>query len=589
MSVATALPQSQANPTGYQDGDMALLPCSTLVAAPWGNFRKTRSSEGKASLVSSIREQGVIQPIVVRPVAGAFGQFEVLAGYGRWEACQELELPTIPCVVRVCDDKTAMAVMLAENAEREDMGPVDEAEAAEVILSECKGDEKEAAAMLGWTVFKLRQRMRLMLCPKEIRDLIGVRQESGFTLTLSHADELAAFPMDVQHKLIVKVVQEKMRPEDLKHLLLNGKRKLERACFDKSECGQCQFNSDQQASLFSAPSAEAICSNISCFNKKTQTHLEQQRSELEERYGKVLLWGAVSEEHRRPLLERAVGSEQYNNGCTSCQNRVAVLDDRPGSEGKVFENQCIDLPCYRQRVADFKAATAPAPQATTEQSCSAEASSTAVQQSTAAPVRQPTQPKPVTAELPSRIKQDNDSVMRQAAADVLMESDTFLLAAMLVSLCHTSGYRNKDLGINGSLQANLLAAMTLTNEQLNTAMVNAVEHMARKSDANGAADMVQLMKNAALTQQAQTLKDATVQRWEMNEDRLSLFTKDMQIAMLKESGFADAYIKAHDQKQFTTLISMKTTERQKAILAFPFDWSGYAPGHLLSNWDREKF
>lgn len=594
MSAHTEAPVPQNTDVhGYQDGDMANLPCVSLCPTRWGNFRKTRSSEGKASLVSSIREQGVIQPIVVRPVAGAFGQFEVLAGYGRWEACQELELSTIRCVIRVCDDKTAMAIMLAENAEREDMGPVDEAEAADVILSECKGDEKEAAAMLGWPVYKLRQRMRLMRCPKEIRDLINVKQENGFTLTLGHADELAAFPMDVQNKVIVRVIKEKWKPLDLKTFAQHGKRLLERACFDKTECGQCQFNSDQQASLFADPSAEAVCSNTSCYNKKTQEHLEQQKTELEEKYGKVLLWGAVNADHRRPLLEHALGTEQYQNGCMVCQNRIAVLDDRPGTEGQVHENQCMDLTCYRQRVADFQAASNPA---------SAPVSATATKQPTAtnAPAQtgQPPQrasapavpsnnQKPVTTELPSRIKQDNDKLMRQAAADVLMENDTFVLASMLIGLCQTAGYRNAELGLNGSLETNLLAAMKLSEEQLNIEITNAVEHLARESDSTGT-DMIRVMKKAALTQPKDEIKRATVRRWEMNEERLALYTKDMQANMLKHSGFESAYVNAHDQKKYNSMINMKTDDRQKAILAFPFDWSDFAPAHLLDSWDDKK-
>lgn len=582
MTVATEFnTQYQNSNNEYNDGDMATLPCSALCAAPWGNFRKTRSSEGKASLISSIKQQGVIQPIVIRPKADAFGQFEVLAGYGRWEGCQELGIASIPCLIRVCDDKTAMGIMLAENTERENMGPVDEAESADVILSECKGDEKEAAAMLGWTVYKLRQRMRLMRCPKEIRDMLNVKQENGFTLTLGHADELAAFPMDVQNKLILNVINKKLQPSDLRDLALNGKRKLERACFDKDECGQCQFNSDQQASLFADPSAEAVCTNISCYNKKTKAHLEQQRVELEAKHGQVILWGAVNESHRRPLLEHALGSEQYNNGCMSCKNRVAVLDDRPGHEGNVLESQCVDLNCYRQCVAAFNT---PAAQV---ESTAPEPKSGVPATVVSAPVNVPTQtPAPaVKVELPSRIKNDNDHVMRQGAADVLMESNTFLLASMLVGLCQTAGYRNAALGLNGSLETNLLSAMKLEHDQLTAEISKAVDHFARKSDSTGY-DMIRVMKQVGLTQPKDKIKTATTSRWEMNEERLALYTKDMQISMMKESGFEAAYINATSQKEFTALAGMKTDDRHKAILSFPFDWSHWAPAHLLNGWER---
>ena len=592
MTVAAELnTQTQDINKKYRDGDMATLPCSALVAAPWGNFRKSRSSEGKASLVSSVQEQGIIQPIVVRPKAGTSGELEVLAGYGRWEACQELSVKYIPCIIRVCDDKTAMAIMLAENSERESMSPVDEAVSADVILSECKGDEKEAAAMLGWTVFKLRQRMRLMRCPVEIREMLGVKQANGFTLTLGHADELAAFPFDVQQKLVVAIVQEKWRPEDLRERAQKGSRILGRACFDKAECGQCQFNSDQQASLFAAPSAQAVCSNSSCYNKKTKAHLEQKKTELEDKYGKVLLWGAVNETHRRPLLEHAIGTKQYNDGCMSCQNRVAVLDDRPSKEGQVHENQCVDLTCYRQRVGDFKAASNPVSAVAEQTKMGASSAPVEVavstqvhanpQQATQAPPA-PTN-KPVTVELPHRIKQDNDEVMRAAAADVLMDGEVFIRASMLACLCHTSGYNNSELGLSGTLEKKLAAAMDLSVEQTNEETANAIEHLARKSDIYGS-EMVQVIKRLGATQSMDKLKSATITNWEMTEERLALFTKDMQVRMLEDSGFTAAYIAANDQAKYTALVNMKTIDRQKAILAFQFDWSHWAPAHLLDSW-----
>lgn len=572
----------------FKDGDMAVLPCSALLPTSWGNFRKTRSEVGFSSLLSSIKQQGVIQPIVVRPKSGAVSQFEVLAGYGRLQASVELGLPTIPCVVRLCDDKAAMGVMMAENEAREAMSPVDEAEAADTILSECRGDEKEAASMLGWTVFKLRQRMRLMRCPKDIRDMIGVKQDNGFTLTLAHADKLAAFPFDVQQKLIAVIVKDKWTVLDLQNRAQSGTRKLERACFDKGDCGQCQFNSDQQASLFSAPSAEALCSNVSCYNRKNQDHLEQQKVELEERYGKVLLWGAVNESHRRPLLEDALGSEQYKNGCMSCENRVAVLDDRAGSEGNVHENQCLDLNCYRQRVADFRAANNPAVAPTPAPSVDA----TSAQDKPAAMQSQqdeqaievaPPASAPVVAELPSRIVRDNDAVMRQAAANVLLGSDKFLLASMLACLCQTSNYTNRELGLSGTLESLMLAALSLTEQQIDTEIAAATRFLARESDL-GYTDMVKLMKKAATTQPESDVKQATVDCWEMNAERLALYTKDMQVSMLEGSGFKAAYIESKGEGEYRKLLAMRTDEREQAILLFPFDWSNYAPPHLLSSW-----
>jgi ParB family chromosome partitioning protein len=109
--------------------------------------RRQMKEEKLAELADSIKAQGVIQPIVVRSIAG--GRFEIIAGERRWRAAQLAELREVPVVVREVDDRAVIAMALIENIQREDLNPLEEAGSLQRLIDEFDLTHQQAAEAVG--------------------------------------------------------------------------------------------------------------------------------------------------------------------------------------------------------------------------------------------------------------------------------------------------------------------------------------------------------------------------------------------------------------------------------------------------------
>ncbi|HYN70004.1 MAG TPA: ParB/RepB/Spo0J family partition protein [Candidatus Eisenbacteria bacterium] len=134
-------------------------------------------------LAASIREHGVLQPILVRPLDE--GEFQLIAGERRWRASRAAGLKTIPALVEDIDDDTALEIAIIENLQREDLSPLDEAVMYERMVREHGYSVRKLAQKLGKDKGYLENRLRLADAPPEIRELVSLRKD-----TLSHAYEL---------------------------------------------------------------------------------------------------------------------------------------------------------------------------------------------------------------------------------------------------------------------------------------------------------------------------------------------------------------------------------------------------------------
>jgi ParB family transcriptional regulator, chromosome partitioning protein len=134
-------------------------------------------------LAASIREHGVLQPILVRPLDD--GEFQLIAGERRWRASKAAGLGTIPALVEEIDDDTALEISIIENLQREDLSPLDEAAMYDRMVREHGYSVRRLAQKLGKDKGYLENRMRLADAPEEIRELVSLRKD-----TLSHAYEL---------------------------------------------------------------------------------------------------------------------------------------------------------------------------------------------------------------------------------------------------------------------------------------------------------------------------------------------------------------------------------------------------------------
>src|SRR5215210_941150 len=134
-------------------------------------------------LAASIREHGVLQPILVRPLDD--GEFQLIAGERRWRASKAAGLGTIPALVEEIDDDTALEISIIENLQREDLSPLDEAGMYDRMVREHGYSVRRLAQKLGKDKGYLENRLRLADAPPEVRQLVSVRKD-----TLSHAYEL---------------------------------------------------------------------------------------------------------------------------------------------------------------------------------------------------------------------------------------------------------------------------------------------------------------------------------------------------------------------------------------------------------------
>jgi ParB/RepB/Spo0J family partition protein len=134
-------------------------------------------------LAASVREHGVLQPILVRPLGQ--NRYQLVAGERRWRAAREAGLATIPALVEDLDDDTALEISIIENLQREDLSPLEEAAMYDRMVREHGYSIRKLAEKLGKDKGYLENRLRLADAPKEIRDLVSVRKD-----TLSHAYEL---------------------------------------------------------------------------------------------------------------------------------------------------------------------------------------------------------------------------------------------------------------------------------------------------------------------------------------------------------------------------------------------------------------
>ncbi len=158
-----------------------------------GKYQPRRDMDPQAleELANSIKAQGVMQPIVVRPIGG--GRFEIIAGERRWRASQQAGQETIPAMVRDVPDETAIAMALIENIQREDLNPIEEAIALQRLQQEFKLTQQEVADAVGKSRVTVSNLLRLIALPEVIKTML-----SHGDLEMGHARALLGLPENQQ-------------------------------------------------------------------------------------------------------------------------------------------------------------------------------------------------------------------------------------------------------------------------------------------------------------------------------------------------------------------------------------------------------
>ncbi|QHS10398.1 ParB/RepB/Spo0J family partition protein [Sinimarinibacterium sp. NLF-5-8] len=165
--------------------------------------RRHFDEEALAALADSVRAQGIVQPIVVRPIEG--DRYEIVAGERRWRAAQIAGLKMIPVVVRALDERGAMAVGLVENIQRSDLNPLEEAEALRKLIEDCGLTHEKAAEAVGRSRAHVSNLLRLMELDAGVQPLLRDGR-----LSLGHAKVLLGVQGQQQLALARRVVEAQL-------------------------------------------------------------------------------------------------------------------------------------------------------------------------------------------------------------------------------------------------------------------------------------------------------------------------------------------------------------------------------------------
>ncbi|MGZ8782494.1 MAG: ParB/RepB/Spo0J family partition protein [Gaiellaceae bacterium] len=189
---------------GESDGpQLAHLPVDAIHANP-RQPRRRFEPEATTGLASSIKQEGLLQPVVVRPRQA--GGYELIAGERRWRAAREAGLETLPAIIREAGDRDALLLALVENVAREQLSPVEEARAYAALVDEFELSLGDVAGRVGRSKSSVSNRLRLLELPEEVLWMVA-RGE----LTEGHARAVLSLPdHDARKRLAKRIARDGM-------------------------------------------------------------------------------------------------------------------------------------------------------------------------------------------------------------------------------------------------------------------------------------------------------------------------------------------------------------------------------------------
>ncbi len=174
--------------------------------------RKTMDSEALDELAASISSQGIIQPIVVRSVAD--GRYEIIAGERRWRASRKAGLKVVPCIVKVVEDRAAIAMALIENIQREDLNAIEEAQALEKLQEEFELTHLQVAEIVGKSRTTISNLLRLNQLEQPVKKMVERKD-----IEMGHARALLALSGEMQCEASEIVANKKLNVRETEKLV----------------------------------------------------------------------------------------------------------------------------------------------------------------------------------------------------------------------------------------------------------------------------------------------------------------------------------------------------------------------------------
>lgn len=564
---------SQVDLTQVKNGELINIAPSLLLDMTGGNVRQNRPDFG--NLVTSIEKQGIIQPVVARLMPDH--TLQLLAGYGRRDAAKEVGLAEIPTVVRIVDDETALEIHFRENHDRSELSFASQVVWAKRYMS-FHNDAQSAASKLGWSLNQFRERLSLTTCTPEVLEALDLGQ-----ITVKHALVFAAFEPKVQNNTLVKCVSEKWSVAEFKQRADQVKVPLSKAIFDTTECSTCLNNTAQQSGLFGMEDG-AMCAKRSCYQAKTEARLADIKVQAEEKYGKVILLSQSLPSDRQTVAASVVGDQQFHSGCSTCVDRVAVLDDSiVGNSGSILESQCTNKQCFSNCVNAFEASKLPIQPETENVNPVEDANIQSEKPAKAktlknAPAANDSNPAHVGA-VSSVVTEKHQEEALIASRAYLAGNDKFKLVLHLIGIMNFTGFKPI-----ASVSNTMATMMQLPEEQLDR-MIATVEEFAITK----AKDFIRTCPAhealAATVVSCAGGKEALVKAWVPSESTLSSYTTAAVISLCVLAGF-DQHVETKEAGAFKKMTSGRKSDVIKAILLSDFDWSHFAPPAYISLLDK---
>lgn len=174
--------------------------------------RKTFDEEALQELSDSIRQHGVLQPLLVRPLTT--GGYQLVAGERRWRASRLAELKEVPVIIKELSDTEAMEIAIIENLQREDLNPIEEAEGLQALIDKCDYTQEQVATSVGKSRPAIANALRLLKLPVEVREMT----KNG-DISAGHARALLAFDNQaIMLEVAKNIVSNKLTVRDVEKL-----------------------------------------------------------------------------------------------------------------------------------------------------------------------------------------------------------------------------------------------------------------------------------------------------------------------------------------------------------------------------------
>ena len=195
--------------------ELRYLPIEHLQA---GRYQPRREFDKSAlnELANSIRTQGIINPIVIRPIKDKKNPYEIIAGERRWRAAQLAQLTEVPVLIKTISNETALAISLIENIQREDLNPLEEAEGVQRLINDFEMTHEQIGKTLGRSRTAVTNLLRLLSLAPAVKLLLQQGQ-----LEMGHARALLSLETELQIQAAEKVVKNKLSVRETERLVQN--------------------------------------------------------------------------------------------------------------------------------------------------------------------------------------------------------------------------------------------------------------------------------------------------------------------------------------------------------------------------------